>query len=107
MILTTEVYTTTMKVITIKPIFHRNAQRAGIFFEHNEKLTESLKKLRRIKWSRTHCCLYVPLSREYCREVYKIAKKFGDVDVTALKQYFTRDKSEATSLVRTSLEPIQ
>ena len=91
-----------MERITIRPIFHRNAQQAGIFFNHNEKLIDGLKKLNRIRWSRTHCCWYVPLSREYCREVYKIAKKFGDVDIAALKEYFNRDKFDRTALVHTS-----
>ena len=93
-------YRRSMERITIKPIFHRNADHAAIFFNHNGKLIESLKKLKRIKWSRTHRCWFVPLTKEYCREVYKIAKKFGDVDVSALKEYFNREKVETTGLVQ-------
>jgi hypothetical protein len=88
-----------MGTIIIKPIFHRNAEQAGIFFMHNTELIESLKKLKRIRWSRTYSCWYVPLKREHCREVYFIARRFGSVDVTLLKKYFNKEKIDTTSLV--------
>ncbi|HET9826307.1 MAG TPA: tyrosine-type recombinase/integrase, partial [Chitinophagaceae bacterium] len=77
----------------------RNGEQAGVFFDRNTELNESIKKIRGIRWSQTHGCWYLPLTKEHCREVYTIATKFGSVDVTELKQYFKKDKVLATDVV--------
>jgi integrase/recombinase XerD len=87
-----------MASITIKPIFYRNAGKAGIFFDENSRLLTKLKKLKTVRWSMTSGCWSVPLTREYCREVYKIAKDFGSVDVTALTEYFNKEDNDKSHL---------
>jgi integrase/recombinase XerD len=92
-----------MAAIIIKPILHRNAKQAGIFFSHCNELTAKLNKLKGIRWSRTHGCWYVPLTREYCREVYNLTKKFGSVDVEALKEYFNKPNTSINPLLSSAV----
>src|SRR5438874_9211246 len=88
-----------MDTITIKPISYHNAKHAGIFFKDHKELNEVVRKVKGIKWSTTHRCWYVPLTREDCGRVYNIVRHFGTVEVSELKEYLKAEKSGSRGLL--------
>ena len=88
-----------MDTITIKPISYHNARHAGIFFKDHKEVNEVVRKVKGIKWSTTHRCWYVPLTREDCGRVYNIVRHFGTVEVSELKEYLKAEKSGSRGLL--------
>lgn len=48
----------------LKPIFHCGEDQIGIYFSKNKEIEIAVRKTKGIKWSQTHRCWYLPLSRE-------------------------------------------
>jgi integrase/recombinase XerD len=81
-----------MQAITLKPIHHRDHECIAIQFLRDAALNSIVKKIPHIKWSDTHKCWWLPLSRE---SYELIQKSFGNksiLDSSALKAYLQKRK---------------
>jgi len=85
-----------MHTVIVKPLFHRHAEQIGIVFKKNQQINDVVKKIKEVKWSQTHSCWYVPLSKEAWVGLQNGLKAFM-VDSTELKAYL-----EKRNIVKTS-----
>ncbi|MFT3750056.1 MAG: tyrosine-type recombinase/integrase [Agriterribacter sp.] len=77
----------TKEAITLLPLPHKGNVWIGIRFVGTAALQRAVKKLKHIKWSKTHKCWYLPFSRACYDELVNNVKLLADIDNNALKQY--------------------
>jgi site-specific recombinase XerD len=78
--------------ICLKPLFHRQQECIGVHFSYSSSLDKTIRKIDGIKWSQTHRCWYLPLSRENCEKVFIAMKGKAGVDAAALHAYLVERK---------------
>lgn len=83
-----------MNKVTLKPLYHRNQECIGIYFENSPKLNGAIRKHAGAKWSQTNKCWYVPLSKENYNKLFFSLKGLVSIDQTALHQYLADKKKE-------------
>ena len=83
-----------MNKVTLKPLYHRNQECIGIYFENSPKLNDAIRKHAGAKWSQTNKCWYVPLSKENYNKLFFSLKGLVSIDQTALHQYLADKKKE-------------
>lgn len=81
-----------MLPVSLKPLFHRNQECIGIYYQHQSSLNIIIKKLPGVRWSQTNKCWYVPLNSESYNSTYKALDGTAELDVTMLKQYLEKRK---------------
>lgn len=81
-----------MKVITLLPFHHRQAEQIGIVYEKNTTLNDVIKKLKGVKWSNTHKCWYLPLNENSYKSITAVLKNKAQLNVAALKEYLLKKK---------------
>jgi site-specific recombinase XerD len=59
----------------------------GIFFPFDAGVTNIVKQVKNIKWSRTHTCWYVPCSRFHYRQIVTATHQLALIDTAELKKY--------------------
>ncbi len=84
--------------ITLEPLFHRGQESIGLLYENNGPLNGVVKKLKKVKWSQTKRCWYVPLSRESYDEILSSLKDKALLDSRSLKAYLEKKKAVAKTL---------
>lgn len=52
-----------MPVVILKPLFHRDEECIGIYYENNAAINNAIRKQAAARWSRTNKCWYVLLSK--------------------------------------------
>jgi integrase/recombinase XerD len=91
-----------MFTITLAPILHRNTQAIAICFTANSKLNNIVKKIAGIKWSHTHTCWYLPLSRENYIVIKTAFKNTATINNRELKEWLEkRNRVQATMPIAT------
>ena len=53
-----------MSTLTLKPFIHRGMEQMTLFFATTATLNNCARKVKGIRWSKTHGCWYLPLNRE-------------------------------------------
>ncbi|HEX5655498.1 MAG TPA: tyrosine-type recombinase/integrase [Chitinophagaceae bacterium] len=86
-----------MPVVRLKPLHHRGQDCIGIFFESHAVLNGLLRKIRISKWSQTHQCWYLPLNRSSYKLVYAALEGKAELEVSELKAYLEKRKSQPLS----------
>src|SRR5687767_2406591 len=81
-----------MVTISLKPLFHRNQECIGIYYQNHSSFTTIIKKLPDVKWSQTNKCWYIPLSSDSYNTAYKVLHGKAELDITMLKQYLEKRK---------------
>jgi integrase/recombinase XerD len=74
-------------LITLRPIYHRGAERVAIIFNRHYAIEQLVKTLPSAMWSRTHGCWYIRLQKEYCKLLYDKLHALAAIDTSALKLY--------------------
>lgn len=77
----------TKEAIILLPLPHKGNVWIGISFAHTATLQQAVKKLKHIKWSKTHKCWYLPFTRTCYDELVNKVQSLAAIDNTALKQY--------------------
>lgn len=77
----------TKEAIILLPLPHNGDTWIGIRFARTATLQQAVKKLKHIKWSKTHKCWYLPFTRTCYDELVNKVQSLADIDNTALKQY--------------------
>lgn len=78
--------------ITIKPLYHRNEENLAIIFPNSRSIAIAVKSISGIKWTQTHKCWYLPLSKENFTAAYDKLKSFGTIHFDDLKTYLEKRK---------------
>ncbi len=79
-----------MTTLILKPLFHRNLERIGLYFENNRDLGIAVKQIKDIKWSKTHGCWLVPCQRTYYNYICKAAEQKAVINTELLKAYLVQ-----------------
>ncbi len=86
-----------LPLIVLQPIQHRNQYWIAITAPLLQNINNLLRQLPAIKFSKTHKCWLVPLSRENYKTVYHQLIAFAQLDTGAMKKWFT-ENSAATNI---------
>lgn len=71
----------------LKSIFHNKADCMGICFNNNTKLNNAVKKIKGIKWSKTHTCWYLPITETNYGLIKKATADLAILDNSNLQTY--------------------
>ncbi len=82
-----------MNYVTLHAIVHRQQECIALHFSNISELNAVIKQLPRIRWSRTHSCWYVPLSREHYNAITVALKGLAQINNRALYTYL-RNKNK-------------
>ena len=64
-----------MKEIILKPLFHRNEECIGIYFENYPSLNTIVRKQAHARWSQRKKVWYLPLSKENYNKLFFALKR--------------------------------
>ncbi len=82
-----------LPTVTLKPLYHRGSENMAICFANNASLSDIVKKLKGIKWTRTHKCWYLPLSKQSYAALKSALSDAATIHTEALKSYLEQRKS--------------
>jgi integrase/recombinase XerD len=80
------------KKIFLKPLFHRDRECIGIYFDHDPAINNVIRKHAGAKWSITKKTWWIPLDRENYNQLCRTVNKIAPVDNTALHEYLSQKK---------------
>lgn len=86
-----------MDTIVLKPLQHRGKECIGIYFERNAILQNAIQKEAGSRWSKTHTCWYLPLSKVVYENLTKVLKDKAVLKIDELKEYLLQKKSNKTT----------
>ncbi len=81
-----------MSTITLRAFFHHGKEQMGICFENDRVLNLLVRKIKGVKWSKTHACWYLPLCRENYTALLEGIKDAATVESTAFREYLEKRK---------------
>jgi len=64
-------------VVHLQPLYHRQQESIAIRFPRDKTTERIVRTVRYARWSRTHCCWYIPLHRKYYDELVQKLKTEG------------------------------
>lgn len=82
-----------MLPLLLQPLYHRGAEKIALRFPYSKALADKVKRLKDARWTRTHGCWYVPLSREHYAQMRESLAAFVSFDDTALRRYLEQRKA--------------
>jgi site-specific recombinase XerD len=83
-----------MKKVTLKPLYHKNQECIGIYFENTTVLNGAIRKNAGAKWSQTNKCWYIPLSKENYNKLFFALKGKAAIEQSALHEYLAAKKKK-------------
>ena len=81
-----------MDTVVLKPLFHRNRECIGLFFDKNQSLNALIRKITGMKWSQTNKCWYVPLTCESYIQLKTLLQEHVVQVIEELKPYLEAKK---------------
>lgn len=84
--------------VVLKPLFHNNKEQIALSFLPDAALNNEVKKIKDIKWSRTHCCWYVPCNRTHYHFICTALQPLAMVDNNFLKAYLLQKQAITTNV---------
>ena len=82
-----------METVTLKALYHRKDECIGIYFKHSITLNDIVKKIPKVKWSKTTNCWYVPCTKEYYEHIVKALDDKAILQTSELKSYLHQRKA--------------
>ena len=76
-----------MDTVVLKPLFHRNRECIGLFFDKNQALNVLIRRITGMKWSQTNKCWYVPLTFESYIQLKTLLQEHVVLVIEELKPY--------------------
>jgi integrase/recombinase XerD len=80
--------------VILKPLFHQGLECIGIYFEINYGINGALRKTKIIKFSSSHKCWYIPLSKENYNKLFFALKGKAEIEQSALHEYLAEKKKK-------------
>jgi integrase/recombinase XerD len=95
-----------MERVVLKPLLHRGMECIGIYFDIHFRVNGALRKTALARFSQTHKCWYVPLSKENYNKIYFALQGIAELDQSALHLYLSDRKGKIkTSLPKELVRP--
>jgi site-specific recombinase XerD len=85
-----------METIILKPLQHNQEENIAMYFPDIGLLNKAARKIKKARWTRTHKCWYVPLSKEKYNEIVAAFKGIAGIEHAALHQYLANKKKQTT-----------
>ena len=73
--------------ITLQPLYHRGKEQIALHYTYHPTFNELLKRVPRIRWTRTHHYWYGPLDRPFYTDVAAAVKGQAILKTETLKKY--------------------
>lgn len=89
-----------MEKVQLKPLQHKGQEWIGIYFSVSPAIIGLLKQKAGARWSQTHKCWYVPLSREDYNKVYFALQGIAELEEQELYRYLEEKKKENKAFPR-------
>ncbi len=86
-----------MKKVILKPLYHRNQECIGIYFDNYGTINTLIRKQANAKWSQSNKCWYVPLSKENYNKLFFALKGKAEIEHSALHKYLADKKNKTTA----------
>ncbi len=97
-----------MEKIILKPLYHRGQDCVGIYFEKNPAIQSLIQKQAAARWSKTHTCWYIPLSKENYEKLSQALREQAALDTGELKKYLLdKKKNGAAAIIASSTQKIE
>lgn len=87
-----------MPTILIKPLFHRGREIMGLYFDPQVSLTNAVKKIKDVRWSRTNECWYLPCNRSYYTDLCSATCGLAEIHTHLLKAYLEQKQGFVTDI---------
>ncbi len=81
-----------MPAIILQPLLHRHQESIAIHFKNNSELNGIIKKLPGAKWSQSHKCWNMPLSKEHYNQLFVALKGKAQIEQAAFHAYLSNKK---------------
>ena len=91
--------------ITIKPIHHGGEEKLAIIFPYDKTVDYAVRSIKGIKWTQTHKCWHLPLSKESFENVWTRLKNMAELDYSALKEYLEKREMIVALKSQTTVVP--
>jgi len=82
-----------MHTIVLKPFHHRGEECIGIYFANNQNISNCIKTVPQVKWTRTHNCWYICCNRQQYLLLVKALHNQAVFDTSILKNYLQQRKA--------------
>lgn len=89
-----------MSQVVLKPLYHRNQECIGIYFENSPVLNGAIRKNAGARWSQTNKCWYVPLSKENYYKLFFAVKGKAELVHKELHEYLAGKKKKGKEAIR-------
>jgi len=88
-----------MEAVTLKPLLHNGTENIGIYFTDVAALNKAVRKIKKARWTRTHQCWYVPLTKDKYDEIVLSFKGIAEIENSELKEFlYKKNKTEVRFL---------
>ncbi|MFS8082499.1 MAG: site-specific integrase, partial [Ginsengibacter sp.] len=87
-----------MEAVILKPVLHRGEECIGIYFEKNAIIQNLIQKYAGAKWSRTHKCWYVSLSKNNYEVIAKALNGKVQLRTDELKKHLLLKRDNSTPI---------
>ena len=85
--------------ITLQPLHHRGQESIALYYKNDPGLNRLVRMLAQAKWSRTHGCWYVPLSKKSYSEICSRLKNAATILTDELRDYLEKRKHIKATIV--------
>lgn len=79
--------------ITLQPLLHRNMECIAIHFAKDLETESIIRKIPKVRWTRTHRCWYLPMDEASYRALITALKEMYPIDEQALHYYGAQRKA--------------
>ncbi len=83
--------------ITLQPLMHRGQESIALLFTNNKKLNDLVRRLPKVKWSRTFSCWYIPCTKYDYDHLIKQLQGLAGIDNKLLKHYLQQRRAVAAA----------
>jgi len=95
-----------LPTILLKPLYHRGKENIAVYFNYSNDLSAIIKKIKDVRWSRTHSCWYLPLTKGHYLALKAAVQEVATINAKALKQYLEQRKALVPVATATGNPPI-
>lgn len=85
-----------MQSVVLKPLLHRGAEQMGIYFQKDTRIENAVRRIKGVKWSQTHNCWYVSLTRATYRHLVVALQGLAKPEISEVKAYLAKRKQVQT-----------
>lgn len=81
-----------MEIVTLRPLFHRNLECIAIHFNLIPSLQHEIRKIKGIRWTRSHSCWYIAFTKNNYINLVKQIEKWATIEYSEMEKYQAKRK---------------